>query len=115
MKQLSWRDIAIERIAHSLIEAEAQAVLLNEDYTPKFARKFCNADERYPFGMRKYTPYQTWLEELRLIPKFFQTKRPTIEYKHWRGLVDSKGLPKGNTSRNREVAIAAGQMSLLDN
>lgn len=112
-KRLSWRDAAIESIAHSLVEAEVQAILLNEAFTPEFARKFCNADERYPFGMRRYTPYSTWLEELKLIPKFFQTKRPVIEYKQWRCLVDSKGFPRNSATRNRQVVIVAGQLSLL--
>ncbi len=113
-KHFSWRDAAIESIAHSLVEAEVQALLLSQEFTPEFARKYCNDDERYPFGRREYTPYNTWLEELKLIPKFFQTKRPMIEYQHWRASVCSKGWPKGSAAQNRQIAVAPGQISLFD-
>lgn len=106
-KPISWRDAAIETIASTLLEYEAQCACLSEQMEPAGAKKWVN--DRYPFGMRKYDPYKTWLQELKLLKIFVESGRPAIEYKSWRGRVDSKG----RHTRNKAPQPAEGQMSLI--
>lgn len=103
----SWRDMAIGRIAACLLEYEMQCACLSEQMTAKEARKYCN--DRYPFTMRQYTPYKIWLEELRLVKTFIDSKRPAITYQTWRGQITSKGYRSPRKNHSSE-----GQMNLLN-
>lgn len=104
---MSWRDKAIHRIAHCLLEYEAQCACLGEPANPKMARKYIN--DRYPFGRREYTPYKIWLSELKLLKTFIESRQPAIHYINWRLQIDSKGYRKGA----RRV-VTDGQLSLFD-
>ncbi len=57
MKRLTWRDKAIRSIANALLEYEAQSLLMGESIEGKSAKKWISK-ERYPFGLREYTPYR---------------------------------------------------------
>lgn len=107
---ISWRDKAILTIADCLLEYEAQCACLGESMDPKTARQYCN--ERYPFGMRQYSPYTAWLEELRLVKVFIEAKLPAIAYQSWRSRIDSKGKRRGG-AKPKTIPVSEGQLSLL--
>lgn len=105
-KPISWRDSAINVIADSLLEYEAQCACLLELPTAIAARKYVN--ERYPFSQRRYTPYKIWLEELRLIKVFVESRQSACLYLPWRARVDSKGQRLGS----RKIVVS-GQLTLF--
>jgi len=102
MKRLTWRDKAIRSIANALLEYEAQCLLMGESIEGKSAKKWISK-ERYPFGLREYTPYRIWLQEVAKIPYFISTGWPATSYLGWRN-----GL-----SKRRKRSVSDGQLSLF--
>ena len=102
MNRLTWRDAAIHAVANALLEYEAQCLLLGEPVEGIAAKKWISA-LRYPFGMREYTPYRIWLEEIAKIPHFISTGWPAASYPGWRS-----GLPN-----RRKYSVSDGQLSLF--
>lgn len=76
--QVSWRDIARERILTVLLEQEAQAVCLGESLDVKTVLKAIS--KAYPFNQRKYHPYKVWCSEVKLAKLFLQTGLPARNY-----------------------------------
>ncbi len=76
--QVSWRDIARERILTVLMEQEAQAACLGEPLDHKTVLKAIS--KAYPFGQRKYHPYKVWCSEVRLAKLFLQSGLPARNY-----------------------------------
>lgn len=100
----SWRDRAIEIIAHYLLEYEATQLCLMQPVEWKTCRRYIS--DRYPWDQRAYTPYKVWCEELKLVEGFLQTGWPIRSYQSWRSQM-------GRRKPQKQTRPVEGQQSLF--
>jgi hypothetical protein len=89
----SCRDIAIGHIAYWINHPDGP---LDLDCLADWVNKKC-----YPFGPRKFTPYQIWREEIKILRVFLTTCQPLESYQPWRAQFTSKGERRGRSNSAR--------------
>ena len=72
--------------------------------------------ESYPFGERKYTPYQIWLEEVKIVEFFLTLDQPHKWYFDWANQFKGyKDLATANRSKHIYVdpVLSPSQLTLF--
>jgi hypothetical protein len=106
-RQLSWRALAIKRIASALIE---YAELHPGKIDPKTCRLWISAN-RYPFGQRKYLPYKVWCNECAKISSFLTAHSDSTAYLGWR---NSLSRTTRSAKAQAKAAESIGQINMFD-
>lgn len=111
MTTSGWRKVARQRIADTLIEYEAQCLLLDQPMDQKVALK--QISQAYPFHQREMHPYKQWLKEVAIARAFLKCGYQVREY--WAFAERYERVQRGYNPNKpgRLIKPVEGQISLF--